>query len=166
MKRILLLLMVGGALASGAVRAADFEDPKALVEALYQPYTQGRQPIDLASFYTDGLKAMFARHRQMEASTGGIGEPLKVADVRQPEFDPFVDARNYLLFDLNISDAVVNGDHALVNVSYKNFAHPTELSVSLLKTPEGWKVDDIASMGADQHWLLSWLLTYDPLGTD
>jgi hypothetical protein len=157
-------LAVAAAMLPGVAQADNFDDPKALVTALYEPYTHGARPPDLASFYSDGLREMFAKHRQAEAYLGGVGEPIKVADTRQPDFDPFVDARHYLLFDLTISDPVVNGDHALVSVSYKNFDHPTQLSVSLLKTQEGWKVDDIASMGSDQHWLLSWLLTYDPLG--
>ena len=70
----------------------------------------------------------------------------------------------YLLFDLTIGEPVINGNHALVDVSYKNFDHPTTLSLSLVKGAEGWKIDVVASLGADQHWLLSWLLTYDPLG--
>ena len=53
---------------------------------------------------------------------------------------------------------------AIVDVSYKNFDHPSVLTISLVRNPEGWKVDDVASLGADDHWLLSWLLTYDPTG--
>ena len=34
----------------------------------------------------------------------------------------------------------------------------------MVKEADGWKVDDVASLGGDQNWLLSWLLQYDPFG--
>ena len=33
---------------------------------------------------------------------------------------------------------------------------------ALVKEADGWKVDDIASLGEGENWLLSWLLQYDP----
>jgi len=161
--RIFLLTAVLAAIVTGSAHAASYDDPKALVTALYQPYTHGDPPADLPGFYSDGLKAMFAKHQQLSQITG-VGLPPKPVTSSDDEFDPFVNAKRYLMLDLTISDAVINGDHAVVGVSYKNFDHPTVLSVSLTKSPDGWKVDDIASLGADQHWLLSWLLTYDPMG--
>jgi hypothetical protein len=155
----ILLALAGGA------NAANFDDPKALVTALYEPYTHGEQPGDLAGFYTDGLKALFAQRQQQAGLGNGIGSPPDPAAGREPQFDPFVNAKHYLLFDLAIGEPLVNGDRALVNVSYKNFDHPTVLSLSLAKGDAGWKIDDVASMGTDQHWMLSWLLAYDPLGT-
>ena len=149
---------------TGAAQAGNFDDPKGLVTALYEPYTHGAQPADLQGFYTDGLKLMFAKHVQQAALSNGIATGPQLAAAREPEFDPFVNAQHYLLFDLTIGEPVINGNHALVDVSYKNFDHPTTLSLSLVKGAEGWKIDDVASLGADQHWLLSWLLTYDPLG--
>jgi len=163
MMRILVLMAALAAMAVGPAQAANFDDPKALVSALYDPYTHGDQPADLPGFYSDGLKAMFAKHQQLSQITG-VGLPPKPLTPSTDAFDPFVNAKHYLMLDLTISDPVINGDHAVVGVSYKNFDHPTVLSVSLTKGPEGWKVDDIASLGADQHWLLSWLLTYDPMG--
>ena len=146
----------------GTARAENFDDPKALVEAIYQPYQRGEQPQDLDSYYTDGLRNLFAKHLQQAEYSGGIGTKIDVAATRETEFDPFVNAKHYLLLDLTIADPVIDGDHAVVNVSYKNFDHPSVLTISLLKTAQGWKVDDVASLGADQHWLLSWLLANDP----
>jgi hypothetical protein len=161
----MLLLAIGAALLlMGGARADSYDDPKALVAAIYDPYTHGEQPANLASFYSDGLKLRFARHLQQAAYSGGIGTGISVAATKEPEFDPFVDARHYLLLDLRIGDPVIDGDRAMVSVGYKNFDHPTQLTISLVKGPEGWKVDDVASLGADDHWLLSWLLSYDPTG--
>jgi hypothetical protein len=152
-----LLGFCGSALADG------YDDPKALVTAVYEPYTHHEKPADPAVYYSDGLKALFAKYQQL-TEISGVGMPPRAMAAPHDDFDPFVNASHYLLFDLSISDAMVTGDHALVGVSYKNFDHPTQLSVSLIKDADGWKIDDVASLGADQHWLLSWLLTYDPLG--
>jgi hypothetical protein len=148
---------------SGAAHAASFDDPKALVTALYQPYLDHEKPADPAIYYSDGLKALFAKHQQSSEITG-VGMPPKSAPPEPDDFDPFVNAKHYLMLDFVVGEPVISGDHALVDVSYKNFDHPTVLSLSLVKAADGWKIDDVASLGGDQHWLLSWLLAYDPLG--
>ena len=149
---------------AGSAHAGEFDDPKALLTSLFAPYTHGQKPADLEQYYTDWLKAEFAQHMQ-KAEIGGVGMPPDPKLAQQADFDPFVSDKHYLLMDLAIGDPVIQGDRALVMVSYKNFDQPRELSVSLRQGPDGWKVDDVASMGPGPHWLLSWLLTYDPLGT-
>jgi hypothetical protein len=47
-------------------------------------------------------------------------------------------------------------------VSFGNFDDISLLSLALVKEADGWKVDDIASLGEGENWLLSWLLQYDP----
>jgi hypothetical protein len=154
----LLLLGLGG-----VARADDYSDPKALLNDIYQPYTQHQRPADPAVFYSDSLQALFAHHAEL-SEISGVGTPSHPLAPADNDFDPFVNAQNYLIFDLNIGDPVISGDRAMANVSYRNFDHPSQLSISMIKGPDGWKVDDVASLGADQHWLLSWLLAYDPLG--
>lgn len=144
-----------------AGRAETFDNPRALVEAIYAPYLRGARHTDLSQFYSAALKQLFAQ--RLEAD---LADPATAASADAPAtvFNPFVDADNYLLFDLFIGEPVINGDRAMVSVKFHNFDHPSLLSLSLLKEADGWKVDDVASMGIDQHWLLSWLLIFDPLG--
>jgi hypothetical protein len=40
------------------------------------------------------------------------------------------------------------------------------LALSLVKAADGWKVDDVASLGQGEHWLYSWLLQYDPFSAN
>jgi hypothetical protein len=157
-----VVLAAMAALFAGSAWADEPTDPKGLVTAIYAPYLAHTRPSDPAVYYSDGLKALFAKHR-LEDQTTGVGMSPK-AKPAATDFDPFVSDSRYLLMDLDIADAVVSGDHAMVTVSYKNFDHPTVLTISLLHAAEGWKVDDVASLGGDQHWLLSWLLNYDPMG--
>ena len=69
-----------------------------------------------------------------------------------------------LLFDVAIGEPAILDDRAVVNVSYHNFDQPRLLSIAMVREDGGWRVDDVASMGNEDHWLLSWALTYDPLG--
>ena len=129
-------------------------DPKALLNDIYQPYTQHQRPADPSLFYSDGLKALFAHHAEL-SEISGVGMPPHPLAPADNDFDPFVNAKSYLIFDLDIGDPVIDGDRAMASVSYRNFDHPSELSISMIKGADGWKVDDVASLGADQHWLLS-----------
>lgn len=149
------VLLVGWA---GPVFA--FDEPKALVSAIYEPFQKGQKPADLQQYYSANLKALFAHAGERD----GVGplanaEPVEAA----PSFNPFVSDENYLLYDLVIGEPQVIEDRAAVTVRFHNFDHPSLLTLSLIKEADGWKVDDVASMGKDEHWLLSWLLTYDPL---
>ena len=51
---------------------------------------------------------------------------------------------------------------AMVTVAFTNFDNTSLLTLSLVREGDGWKVDDIASLGEGENWLLSWLLQYDP----
>jgi hypothetical protein len=157
---LLFIAFLGFAFSAVSVQAAGFNDPKALVAAIYEPFTRHEQPADLQQFYSKHLKQLFAEKRGGESFASAS---LKSGSTGpNADFDPFVNASSYLLADLNISDPVAIGQRAMVLVSYHNFDHPSLLSLSLLKETDGWKVDDVSSLGDDQHWLLSWLLSNDP----
>ena len=141
-----------------------YDDPRALVSAIYAPYQSGQQHGDLGQFYSARLKQLFADHAEKaaaEADTTG-SEPLAV----EPAFDfnPFIDAQHALLLDVAIGEPVTLGDKSLVTVGFHNFDQPTLLSLSLVREADGWKVDDVSSMGGAENWMLSWLLQYDPWG--
>ncbi len=147
-----------------AFPAFAYDDPRALVEAIYQPYINGQQQTNLAQFYSAGLKQLFLEHANAKAQeldvTGSV--PTEIEPVLS--FNPFINADNALLLDVAIGDPVVVGDKALVTVTFHNFDEPTLLSLSLIKEPDGWKVDDVTSTGGEEKWMLSWLLLYDPWG--
>ncbi|MDC9826019.1 hypothetical protein PRN20_19965 [Devosia sp. ZB163] len=159
MRRIVstLLLVVG--FTGGA---AAYDTPKALVEAIYQPYTSGQNHDGgLQHFYSERLKGLYSASVERHASEeAGADAASNAADVLA--FDPFIEANHTLLFDLVINEPVVSGDRAVATVRFHNFDHLSLISVSMVKEADGWKVDDVASLGGSQNWLLSWLLQYDP----
>ncbi|WP_299640352.1 hypothetical protein [Devosia sp.] len=163
MRRIIagLLFIVA---ATGAASA--YDSPKALVEAIYQPYSSGAKHDDgLEKFYSARLKDLYAANieRQTVDQKGAAVDPDAPAMLA---FDPFIEGQNSLLLDLVIGEPVMNGDRAVSTVSFHNFDHMSLISVSMVKEADGWKVDDVASMAGSQNWLLSWLLQYDPFSVN
>jgi hypothetical protein len=161
--RFSLVIGLAAALLTPALASA-YDDPKSLVVAIYQPYQAGRQHADLNQFYSTRLKALFLAHA--ETAAAGVDttttEPLTVSPAI--DFNPFIDAQHALILDVAIGEPVVVGEQALVTVGFHNFDQPTLLSLSLVKEPDGWKVDDVTSMGGEENWMLSWLLQFDPWG--
>lgn len=134
--------------------ALAYDDPKALVDAIYAPYTTlgVAQDQDPAQFYSERLKGLVV------ANAAAAGDnPAPVLD-----FNPFIGAKQALLRDLAVGTPVSNNEQAIVTVSFGNFGDISLLSLSLVREGDGWKVDDIASLGEGENWLLSWLLQYDP----
>lgn len=131
-----------------------FDDPKALVDAIYAPYTTlgAATDQDPAQYYSERLRGLVAANA---APQGEEAPPVL-------DFNPFIGAKQALLRDLSIGTPVGNTERAIVTVSFGNFDEVSLLALSLVREGDGWKVDDIASLGEGENWLLSWLLQYDP----
>jgi hypothetical protein len=160
----MIVAMAAALLLVPAVTAAEvFSNPKELVAAIYDDYNLGRTVADPSVYYSTRLKAIFdqAIENDVFASDAAMsGAVFKLNAV----FNPFLPDVNALLFDVAIGEPAIIDDRAVINVSYHNFDQPRLLSISMIHENDGWHVDDVASMGNEDHWLLSWALTYDPLG--
>jgi hypothetical protein len=163
------LILAVVALAGLAAPVWAYDDPKALVDAIYAPYQiagkAGEQ--DPMQFYSERLKGIVAAHAAEAVNTMLDADSVDSVDDVGPvapalSFNPFIDAQHSLLMDLSIGAPVVLGERAMVTVAFHNFDNATLLSLALVKDPDGWKVDDVASLGEGENWLLSWLLQYDP----
>jgi hypothetical protein len=147
-----------------------FDDPKALVAAIYQPYqSAGAPPQDPAQYYSERLKGLVSAHAA-KATKALLGSSIDNAGTGPVapvlSFNPFIAGEHSLLMDLAIGEPVVIGDKAMVAVSFHNFDQATLLSLSLVKDAGGWAIDDVASLGQGEHWLYSWLLQYDPFSAN
>ncbi|MBK8083749.1 MAG: hypothetical protein IPK28_07900 [Devosia sp.] len=162
MRRLIAILVFS--LASG-VGAAAFDDPMSLLDAIYRPYTTGAKHEGLEQFYSTRLKDLYAANLEQQ-STDSAGTPVDPNAPDMLTFDPFIEGQNSLLLDLAIGSPVMLGERALATVTFHNFDHASMLSIAMLREADGWKVDDIASMGSSENWLLSWLLQYDPFGVN
>jgi len=154
-------VFVAAALIAMPGSAFAFDSPRALVEAIYEPYLRHQTHADLTRFYSDRLVGMLDQQLvETGVSPAAFNSEQHANDIAG--FNPFVEGDSFFPFDFAIAEPVILGDTAVATVSYRNFGQPSLLSLSLVKQKEGWKVDDIASLGGGENWLYSWLLTVDP----
>jgi hypothetical protein len=145
---ILSLLFATAAAAQPPV----FDDPKGLIAHAYAPYRAGGFYDELTELFSPTLRQLWD---DMAARSDAADMPII-------DFDPLVNGQDFELADLVISDPAVNGDTATVAVSFLNFGDPQELRFTLVRRAEGWKIDDIETIG-EETWRLSELLAADPL---
>ena len=133
-----------------------YDDPKALVAAIYAPYTTlgAARDQDPAQYYSERLRGLVSANARPPAAERAAPPIL--------DFNPFIGAQQALLRDLVVGEPVLLDGKAMVPVSFTNFDNSNLLALSLVRDADGWKVDDIASLGEGENWLLSWLLQYDP----
>lgn len=162
MRRIIAVILVTIGLAGAATA---YDDPRALLDAAYAPYLVGAKHEAVEQFYSERLKGLYAANLERQ-STDPAGTPVDPNAPAPLTFDPLIEGQNSLLLDLVISPPVLMGERALATVSFHNFDHTSLLSIAMVREADGWKIDDIASMGSSENWLLSWLLQYDPFAVN
>jgi hypothetical protein len=165
MRQLIATVLMVLAFAGSAVA---YDDPRALVEAIYQPYLSGQAQADPSRFYSARLKQLYAQSLEQHGTDAADRQDAQPAPNPHDllEFDPFIEGDNALINDLKIGEPLVLGDRATVSVSFHNFDHASLIALSLVREPDGWKVDDIAALGGGENWLLSWLLQYDPFSVN
>lgn len=144
--------------------AETFDNPKALVTAIFARYQPGQLASDPTGYYSEHLKALFdnaVANNVFTDDAAMAGAEFTPAAV----FNPFLpDDKSALLFDLAVGEPTTLDNRAVVTVSYHNFDQPRLLSIAMVREGDSWKVDDVASLGTQDHWLLSWALAHDPTG--
>jgi Protein of unknown function (DUF3828) len=143
MRRLALTLL----LLAIATPAFAFDTPKALLQALYAPYSKGDSfdwsKWDEAKFRSKALNTLFAADEK-EAN----------GDIGRLDFDPYIDGQDYQITALKIGDAKIVGTTATAEVTFKNFDNPEDMTFTLLKEADGWKIDDVASSGTEYPYSL------------
>lgn len=154
MRALLVIAALVLALLPASVLAQPrFEDPAGLIEYAYAPYMTGNFPDEMTELFSPTLTQMW---NDMEARSEDFEMPII-------DFDPFINAQDYEITELVISDPAIEGDRATVGVSFLNFGEPLDIRFILVRRVEGWKIDDIETLGGEFPWRLSELLAADPL---
>ena len=160
MKSAILALVLLAMPLAPALATETYSDPKALVQAIYDGYRPGAPHGDPTVHYSARLKGIAQLAEENAHFTKTAGSELD--PVADPTFNPFLPDASALLFDLSIGEPARLDGRAVVTVTYHNFDQPRLLAISLVEEEGSWKVDDVASMGSDVPWLLSWALAADP----
>lgn len=118
-------------------------DPAAVIRPLYDRYmTPDAQFPDFRDQapWSDGLWALLSA---MMARSQAINEPIL-------DFDPIIGAQDYQLTNLNVAnEAISEGSHAVVRVTFNNATTPTNIVYDLIWEGDRWKVDNIRGEGWD-----------------
>lgn len=154
MRVLVLLAAMLLAFVPAASRAQPvFADPAGLIDYAYAPYKTGEFPDDITELFSPTLKELW---NDMVARSQDLELPII-------DFDPYINAQDYELSELVISDPAIDGDRATVGVSFLNFGAPQDIRFSLVRRVDGWKIDDIEALQGEYPWRLSELLAADPL---
>ena len=124
--------------------AQSYDTPQALIEAVYAPYISDEIPEDDEHFRSAALQALYDHDAEItpEGEMGAI------------EFDPFINGQDYEITKLEIGEPQIDGDHAVVVVTFNNFDEANSLTYELVNE-DGWKIDDVSSDTGEYPYRLS-----------
>jgi hypothetical protein len=110
---------------------------QAFLQSIYAPYQEsgfkGQPYWEPARFFAPDLAAAIDQDMKLSKQRG---EPPALNG------DPFVDAQEWRIIDLTMVITPTD-DSARADVSFKNLDRPKTLTVTLARTPQGWRISDI-----------------------
>jgi hypothetical protein len=123
-----------------AVAASPNDSPQDLMRGLYRVHDQGNGPLlDPAAgkarrvYFTESLAA--ALDHELERRDGD--------EIGNLDFDPFYNAQDTELGDLDFAVAKVSGNETFAIARFSNFGEPIEIVYKLVQDGRGWRIDDI-----------------------
>lgn len=134
------------ALAAGP--AAAFEDPGALMEAIYAPYLADDFHQDTTPYFAAPIRARLGSEYQIGGWLGA---------------DPFVNGQDFDIDGLVINKPIYDGDRASIEVSFTNFGEPNLLEYALVLEADGWKIEDITTIAGGYQYRLSEAMEEGPM---
>ncbi|MBN9089088.1 MAG: DUF3828 domain-containing protein [Reyranella sp.] len=133
----LALLAVPIAARAQSSTALDF------LKSIYEPYKQagfkGQPYWETERFFATELAQAIQRDLQ---------EAKKRKEVPTLDGDPFIDAQAWSIASIGYAVSTGSiGSHAAAVVTLTNSGQPRQLAVFLIRTPRGWRIDDIVGRG-------------------
>ena len=130
---------------TGLAAAQPYDTPEALLEAFYQPYMDGNFAEDESVFRSEALQALYDND----------AEATPVGEMGALDFDPYIDGQDFDVTNLVIGTPEIDGDYAMVEVSFDNFGQPNLLTYDLVFEDGGWKIDDVANDAGEYPYRLT-----------
>ncbi len=141
-RRILIGLLAALPMAARAQSPSE-QPPLLFLQELYEPYKKkdfkGQPYWDAKRFFAPDLAQAIERD---------FAEAKKRNEVPKLDGDPFVDAQDWTIGTIDYAMmAGKSADHAIGTVGVENLGKPTLLALFLVKTPDGWRIEDIVTHG-------------------
>lgn len=137
--------LIAAALVLQAAPALAYDTPTALIDALYAPYLKGNIADESEKLRSRALQALYAADEKKTPK--GYAGAL--------DFDPFISGQDFKITNLKVVSVKQSGSKATVEVTFKNFDEKDDLVYSLVKEPDGWKIDDVASVKQGSEYRLT-----------
>ena len=142
-RRILLFAVALPLVTCGAIVAAPADDATAtaFVAKIYGAY-KGRDgkgvlldnEAQIRRYFEPSLAALIIKDRKAAA---------KRSDVPALDGDPFIDAQDFEISDIDIAVSDVPPDKAAAIVNFKNLNEPVKVVLNLVKVKNEWRIADI-----------------------
>lgn len=114
--------------------------PADFLNAIYAQYGPGKDgvPLDdvaaLRRVFTPSLAELIQHDRAMAEESD---------DLPTLDGDPFVDAQDWDITDLDVKVEDLGGGRAVGHVSFHNFGEAKSIDLDLVQTSAGWRIDDV-----------------------
>lgn len=139
MTRSLLAAFVvacGLLLSAQLARAAD-PDPKKFLDEIYAHYGADGDAIDFAgadgeTVFSQSLVDLIRTDQEQAAGEAGA-----------LDFDPICMCQDFNIKAVKVKVMPGLGDRIKASVSFENFDQPQKIDIDLVKTPDGWRIDDL-----------------------
>jgi Protein of unknown function (DUF3828) len=136
---VLMAISLAVALVAPAARAAD-PSAQSFVQAIYDQYKgKDAKGVELTGnaavrrYFAPGLAALIIKDRRQ--ARGEVGKL---------DADPFIDAQDWEIDDVNVTLRDVAADKAIATVSFKNLGQPQTVVLELVKLKQDWRIANIA----------------------
>lgn len=112
------------------------EEAYAFIEKVYATYEEGDGhgiPLEgptLRDHFTDELATL-------------IENDAKLGEQKRMNYDPLADAEEWEISDINITIRELTYDHVLASVNFYSYIEARLVNVDLVRTRNGWRIDDI-----------------------
>ena len=139
------------ALPLSAHAATRIDDPEKFVRSVYAQYEKSHDakgaPDDI---YSTRLSDLFA----LDSKEAG-------GEVGRIDFDPWIDAQDFEIHNVHVTSNPVESapSRRTVRATFKNLGRSEDIRFYFEKTKQGWKLDDMRSVGKE-NWTLSLILKY------
>jgi hypothetical protein len=138
-RRGVLLGLLSVMLAGGAARAAD-PSAQAFLEGIYAHY-KGKDTKGVA--YSGRGSARYFTPSLVRLIDDDARAAKKRGDVPTLDGDPFVDAQEWDIAKFDIAVTENGAGKATGTVKFNNEGQDKEITIDLVKTKAGWRVDDL-----------------------
>lgn len=147
---LIFSLTMSCALPLAAQAATRVDDPEKFVRTVYAKIEKQRDYRVPDDIYSDRLNGLFALDTK---EAGG--------EVGRIDFDPWTNAQDYEIKNVHVSSKAVENapSRRLVRATFLNLGRKEDIRLYFEQTKQGWKLDDMRSVGKDS-WALSLILKY------